>query len=63
MKRGEVMQVIYNSKVKQTVYKEKLENGLTVMIIPKKGVQKNTLFGEHTMAQMIINLLCLGKMK
>lgn len=34
------MQVIYNSKVKETLYKEKLENGLTVMIIPKKGIQK-----------------------
>lgn len=42
------MQVIYNSKVKQTVYKEKLENGLTVMIIPKKGVQKKyIIWGTH----------------
>ena len=34
------MQIIYNSKVKETLYKEKLSNGLTIMIIPKKGIQK-----------------------
>ena len=34
------MQVIENLKVKEKVYIEKLENGLTVMIIPKKGMQK-----------------------
>lgn len=34
------MQIIENSKVKEKVYIEKLDNGLTVMIIPKKGVQK-----------------------
>lgn len=34
------MQVIENLKVKEKVYIEKLENGLTVMIIPKPGVQK-----------------------
>ena len=34
------MQTIYNSKVKETLYVEKLKNGLTVMIIPKKGIQK-----------------------
>ena len=34
------MQIIENLKVKEKVYIEKLENGLTVMIIPKKGVQK-----------------------
>ena len=34
------MQIIENSKVKEKLYIEKLENGLTVMIIPKKGVQK-----------------------
>ncbi len=34
------MQIIENSKVKEKVYIEKLENGLTVMIIPKKGIQK-----------------------
>ena len=34
------MKMIENSKVKEKVYIEKLENGLTVMIIPKKGIQK-----------------------
>lgn len=34
------MQIIENSKVKEKVYVEKLENGLTVFIIPKKGIQK-----------------------
>ena len=34
------MQIIENLKVKEKVYVEKLENGLTIMIIPKKGVQK-----------------------
>ena len=34
------MQVIENLKVKEKLYIEKLENGLTVMIIPKSGVQK-----------------------
>ena len=34
------MQIIENSKVKEKLYMEKLENSLTVMIIPKKGIQK-----------------------
>ncbi len=34
------MQVIENLKVKEKLYIEKLENGLTVMIIPKSGIQK-----------------------
>ena len=34
------MQIIENSKVKEKLYMEKLENGLTLMIIPKKGIQK-----------------------
>ena len=34
------MKIIENSKVQEKIYVEKLENGLTVMIIPKKGVQK-----------------------
>ena len=35
------MQIIENSKVNEKLYIEKLKNGLTVMIIPKKGIQKN----------------------
>ena len=34
------MQIIENSKVKEKLYIEKLENGLTIMIVPKKGIQK-----------------------
>lgn len=34
------MQVIENLKVKEKLYIEKLENGLTIMIIPKQGTQK-----------------------
>lgn len=34
------MQIIENSKVKEKLYIEKLENGLTVMIIPKNNTQK-----------------------
>ena len=34
------MQIIENSKVKEKVYIEKLENGLTVMIMPKANIQK-----------------------
>ena len=34
------MEIIENLKVKKKIYIEKLDNGLTVMIIPKKGVQK-----------------------
>lgn len=34
------MQIIENSKVKEKIYIEKLDSGLTVMIIPKPGVQK-----------------------
>ena len=42
------MQIIENSKVKEKLYIEKLENGLTVMIIPKKEVQKKyIIWGTH----------------
>ena len=42
------MQSIYNSKLKETLYKEKLQNGLTVRIIPKKGIQKKyIIWGTH----------------
>ena len=35
------MQIIENLQVKEKLYTEKLENGLTIMIIPKKGIKKN----------------------
>ncbi len=42
------MQIIENAKVKEKVYTKKLENGLTVMIIPKKGMQKKyMIWGAH----------------
>ncbi len=42
------MQIIENSKVKEKIYIEKLENGFTVIIIPKKGVQKKyMIWGTH----------------
>ena len=34
------MQIIENSKIKEKLYIEKLENGLTVMIMPKENIQK-----------------------
>jgi len=34
------MQIIENTQVKEKLYTEKLENGLTIMIIPKKGIRK-----------------------
>ena len=34
------MKIIENSKVKEKLYVEKLENGLTVIIVPKKGIRK-----------------------
>ena len=42
------MQLIENLKVKEKVYKEKLDNGLTVMIIPKPGMKKKyMIWGTH----------------
>ena len=34
------MQIIENLQVKEKLYTEKLENGLNIMIIPKKGIKK-----------------------
>ena len=34
------MKIIENTKVKEKLYVEKLENGLTVMILPKKNARK-----------------------
>ena len=34
------MQIIENTQVKEKLYIEKLENGLTILIIPKKGIRK-----------------------
>lgn len=42
------MQIIENLNVKEKVYTEKLENGLTVMIIPKQNTNKKyAIIGTH----------------
>ena len=42
------MQIIENKKVKEKLYIEKLENGLTVMIIPKNNITKKyIIWGTH----------------
>ena len=42
------MQIIENTKVNEKLYIEKLENGLTVMIIPKKDrTKKYAIWGTH----------------
>lgn len=42
------MQIIENSKVKEKIYQDKLENGLTVILIPRKGIQKKyMIWGTH----------------
>ena len=42
------MQILENLKIKEKIYTEKLKNGLTVIIIPKKGVQKKyIIWGTH----------------
>ena len=42
------MQIIENLKVKEKLYIEKLENGLTIMIVPKKGIlKKYVIWGTH----------------
>ena len=34
------MQIIENNKIKEKMYIDKLENGLTVIVVPKKNIQK-----------------------
>ena len=42
------MQIIENSKIKEKIYMEKLENGLTVMIVPKNNTNKKyVIWGTH----------------
>ena len=42
------MQIIENTKIKEKLYIEKLDNGLTVLIIPKKDVlKKYIIWGTH----------------
>ena len=42
------MQIIENDKIKEKMYIEKLDNGLDIIIIPKKGVKKKyIIWGIH----------------
>ena len=41
------MQIIENDKIKEKLYIEKLENGLTIMVIPKKTRKKFIIFGTN----------------
>ena len=42
------MQLIENLKIEEKVYKEKLDNGMTVMIIPRENTQKKyIIWGTH----------------
>ena len=42
------MKIIESSKIKEKAYIEKLENGLTVIIIPKKNARKKyAIWGTH----------------
>ena len=34
------MQVLENLKIREKLYTKKMKNGLTVMVIPKKGIRK-----------------------
>ena len=43
-----IMKVIESLKIKEKIYEEKLENGLTVMIVPKKTTNKKyAIWGTH----------------
>ena len=42
------MQVLENLKIKEKLYTKKMKNGLTVMVIPKKGIRKKyVIWGTH----------------
>ena len=41
------MQTIENTKIQEKVYIEKLENGLKVIVIPKKTQKKYIIWGVH----------------
>ena len=48
------MQIIESSKVKEKVYIEKLENGLTVAVIPKKDICKKYVIQRLKMYLVIL---------
>lgn len=51
------MQIIENSKVKEKLYIEKLENGLTVMIMPKNNTQKKYMMWATHFGSMDNNFI------
>ena len=55
------MQIIENSKVKEKLYVEKLENGLTVMIMPKKNIQKKYMIWSTNFGSMDNKFISQGE--
>lgn len=51
------MQIIKNSKVKEELYVEKLENGLTIMIMPKRNIQKKYMIWATNFGSMDNNFI------
>ena len=41
------MQIIENSKIKEKLYIEKLDNGLTIMVLPKKTRKKYIVWSTN----------------
>ena len=41
------MKIIESTKIKERAFIEKLDNGMTVIIVPKTHLEKNILSGEH----------------
>ena len=48
------MNKIENNKISEVCYEEMLENGLQVMIIPKKNIQKKFLSFNLQICHMIL---------
>ena len=57
------MQVIENLKVKEKAYIEKLENGLTVIVIPKQDTQKKYVIFGTNFGSIDNNFIVPGKTK
>ena len=55
------MKIIENSKVKEKLYIEKLKNVLTVMLIPKKGIQKKYLIWGTNYGSVDSNFIVPGE--
>jgi len=55
------MQIIENSKVKEKLYIEKLENGLTIMIMPKANIQKKYMIWATNFGSIDNNFIAPGE--